>query len=153
MVSPHNASPVFERVATSLKQQNTQGNWVRRNEFVRTQRAGYGTPVHPFVRIAFSLRFCHALYSSTFVRHLSHAQLHPTSTFVQLSGYDTSRPMARPLNVRCQDAMHCGFKSSRVQRPPWDLRFICVHPCSSVDNSAISLSRDLRSATSRSQHD
>jgi hypothetical protein len=55
-----------------------------------------------------------------------------------LSGYDTNRPMAEALNVRSQDVMHCGFKSSRVKRPPAICNssvFICgqfrdfIQPC------------------------
>ena len=56
--------------------------------------------VHCIVSICVLLRFCHAQFRSAFVRHLSHAQLRPSSTFMRLSGYDTSRPMARALSIQ-----------------------------------------------------
>ena len=50
--------------------------------------------------ICVSLRFSHAQFPNAFVRHLLHAQLNPSSTFMRLSGYGTSLAMARALNVQ-----------------------------------------------------
>ena len=56
--------------------------------------------VHCIVSICVLLRFCHAQFRSAFVEHLLHAQLRPSSTFMRLSGYDTSLPMARALRMQ-----------------------------------------------------
>ena len=70
---------------------------------IHVNPGGSPTRVHCIVSICVSLRFNHAQFASAFVRHLFHAQRHPSSTFIWLSGYDTSRPMARalsPYNLR-----------------------------------------------------
>ena len=57
------------------------------------------TPVHCIVSICVLLRFYHAQFRSVFVRQLFHTQLRPSSTFMRLSGYDTSCPTASAMPV------------------------------------------------------
>jgi hypothetical protein len=55
--------------------------------------------VHCFVSMCVLLRFCYAQLRNAVFEHLRHAQPRPSSTFMRLSGYDTSRPTSRALTV------------------------------------------------------
>lgn len=135
-------------------------------------------PMHCFVSICVLLRFCHAQSRCDSVEHLFHAQLKPSSTFMRLSGYDTSRPTASAMPVLVQSRFRSlqrhSANADRLHRFKRVLSQIkmqrtlesnqaaihCrlrseIHPCQSVlsvVSNAIQFSRAQRSATKRS-HD
>jgi hypothetical protein len=94
---------------------NAQNHPAAASDLAKCRQRTTAARVHFLVSISVLLRFCHAQFPNALVEHLLHAQLRPSRTLMQLSGYDTSRPMARALNMHSKNVIPCGIKSCSIQ--------------------------------------
>jgi hypothetical protein len=99
----------------TLSSHNAQNHPAAASDLAKCKQRTTAARVHFLVSISVLLRFCHALFANALVEHLLHAQLRPSRTLMQLSGYDTSRPTARALNMHSKNVIPCGVKSCSIQ--------------------------------------